>query len=141
MTISLSLLIISTMLISHQNNPLQNYRWKNRIILLYAHETSEAYYEQRGFIKSDAEGIEERDLLIFELFKKKGYDPDGQLLTNYDYRWFMNKYIRKQNNFQFTLIGKDGGVKLDADEPVTNKRLFGLIDRMPMRIQDMKKNK
>jgi len=44
--------------------------------------------------------------------------------------------------FQVLLIGKDGGVKLRSSEPVSMKDLFGLIDSMPMRQQEMEsKNK
>jgi len=40
-------------------------------------------------------------------------------------------------SFQVLLIGKDGGVKLRSSEPVSMKDLFGLIDSMPMRQQEM----
>ncbi len=36
---------------------------------------------------------------------------------------------------------KDGGVKLRSSEPVSTKDLFGLIDSMPMRRQEMESKK
>jgi hypothetical protein len=39
------------------------------------------------------------------------------------------------------LIGKDGGVKLRSSEPVSVKDIFGLIDSMPMRRQEMDSGK
>jgi hypothetical protein len=40
-----------------------------------------------------------------------------------------------------TLIGKDGTVKLRSAEPVPVKDIFGLIDSMPMRRQEMDSGK
>jgi len=43
--------------------------------------------------------------------------------------------------FQVYLIGKDGTVKLRSAEPVPVKDIFGLIDSMPMRRQEMESKK
>lgn len=40
--------------------------------------------------------------------------------------------------FTFILVGKDGGEKLRAMEVVTNEKLFGTIDKMPMRQSEIK---
>ncbi len=39
----------------------------------------------------------------------------------------------KSGQFTILLIGRDGGEKYRTHEPVTTKRLFGIIDAMPMR--------
>jgi hypothetical protein len=36
------------------------------------------------------------------------------------------------------LIGKDGGVKLRAEEPLPAAEFFALIDTMPMRRREMR---
>jgi hypothetical protein len=41
------------------------------------------------------------------------------------------------HEFQVVLIGKDGGVKLRQEEPISLADLFALIDSMPMRRQEM----
>ncbi|GGB82146.1 DUF4174 domain-containing protein [Dyadobacter sediminis] len=41
--------------------------------------------------------------------------------------------------FTFILIGRDGGEKLRSAEIVKTDKLFGLIDAMPMRRREMKK--
>lgn len=40
--------------------------------------------------------------------------------------------------FRVLLVGKDGGVKLDSDAPVTPAELFTLIDAMPMRKAELR---
>ncbi|MCB1510262.1 MAG: DUF4174 domain-containing protein [Hyphomicrobiaceae bacterium] len=41
--------------------------------------------------------------------------------------------------FQAVLVGKDGGSKLRSAQPISARRLFGLIDAMRMRQQDMRR--
>ena len=41
-------------------------------------------------------------------------------------------------SFRVVLIGKDGGVKLRQEEPISVADLFALIDSMPMRKQEMR---
>ena len=43
------------------------------------------------------------------------------------------RYHIKTGQFTVLLIGKDGGEKYRAHEPLTTYRLFGIIDAMPMR--------
>jgi hypothetical protein len=43
----------------------------------------------------------------------------------------------RSGHFQALLIGKDGTVKLRSAEPLPAKDIFGLIDSMPMRRQEM----
>ena len=42
-----------------------------------------------------------------------------------------------QNKFRSILIGKDGSIKLDRSIPIDPCYLFGLIDLMPMRRQEI----
>lgn len=41
--------------------------------------------------------------------------------------------------FRVILVGKDGGVKLSSDAPVSAATLFSLIDSMPMRRDELRK--
>ncbi|NBF41151.1 MAG: DUF4174 domain-containing protein [Spirochaetes bacterium] len=49
-----------------------------------------------------------------------------------------DKYGVDGQQFVVLLIGKDGGVKLRAEEPVTTTELFSLIDSMPMRRREIR---
>ena len=122
-----------------QENPLQKYNWKNRIIIIYS-DNSKLSDQQLLTIQSDSAGFVDRDLLVFQLFKNHGLGPQGDVIKAEDHSWLLNKYFSKARGFQFLLIGKDGGIKLKSDKPVGNSKLFALIDGMPMRMQEMKKN-
>lgn len=52
----------------------------------------------------------------------------------------MARRLRVQpKGFLFVLVGKDGGVKLTSRSLVSRKRLFGIIDAMPMRRDEMRR--
>lgn len=44
----------------------------------------------------------------------------------------------EDGRFAVALVGKDGGVKFRADEPVPAREIFGRIDAMPMRRREMR---
>jgi hypothetical protein len=48
------------------------------------------------------------------------------------------KYKAAAKTFTFILIGKDGGVKLRANEPISKEKLYRTVDDMPMRKSEMK---
>jgi len=50
------------------------------------------------------------------------------------------KYKIPKNQFTIILIGLDGGEKLRQTKPLDTTTLFAIIDGMPMRRQELKKN-
>jgi hypothetical protein len=65
----------------------------------------------------------------------------NQLLSEKSVQAIRKRFGVKVGTFQVLLIGKDGGVKLRSSGPVSMKDLFGLIDSMPMRQQEMDSKK
>lgn len=116
---------------------LEDLRWKYRVILIFAREP----YLSNALSNLDdlkAE-IEERDIAWFVL-------GDNTLHTNYDGKLedqlreeLMNSYFTPvPTETAVRLIGKDGTLKsrsTDLDLEAT----FGLIDRMPMRREEMRR--
>lgn len=50
-------------------------------------------------------------------------------------------YGIRKSEFRTILVGKDGGAKLSSRSPVSEQRIFGLIDGMPMRREEMRRQK
>ena len=46
--------------------------------------------------------------------------------------------IEIEKEYQNLLIGKDGGVKLKNNSPISNIKIFNTIDAMPMRQREMR---
>ena len=106
-----------------QGIELNQYLWKNRIILTFADDE-----DHPGLIKLKAEMKENeceilnRDLLHFH-FSNDG--KTGKHITTND------------RSFKILLIGKDGGIKYESNQYVSLIQLFELIDLMPMRQDEM----
>ena len=49
-------------------------------------------------------------------------------------------FLSDQGSFNFYLIGLDGGIKFSSSSIVDNKKLFNLIDVMPMRRHEIENN-
>lgn len=116
---------------------LDAYRWQNRIILVFAPAAGDTVYAQQlaAFATREAE-LADRDLLIGRFPADEQGSFAGQPVAQSGGATLRERYDVAAGDFGLILIGKDGGVKLSADEPVSTARLFELIDSMPMRQQE-----
>jgi hypothetical protein len=80
---------------------------------------------QKKILQADEEGLAERDIII-------------TLITPESDKKRFEKLMKNGKGLRFILIGKDGGIKLSSDKPVTLEQLFALIDSMPMRRYEVK---
>ena len=106
-----------------QGIELNQYLWKNRIILTFADEEDHPdSIKLKAEINENVCEILNRDMLHFH-FSNDHYF--GKLTTTND------QFLR------ILLIGKDGGLKYESSRSVSIFRLFELIDSMPMRQYEM----
>ncbi|MFD1383286.1 DUF4174 domain-containing protein [Rhodanobacter aciditrophus] len=106
--------------------------WENRIIVANSEQNRD---ELTDLFSQENNGIIDRDVIWFVF-------SDDELQTNYPGTVSPSLLNRVKSQYQLSdneviLIGKDGGLKerisgLDLD------RLFGDIDRMPMRVREMR---
>ena len=117
-------------------------RWKNRVFLLFSPSESDASFQaQKQGLVSGAGGVIERDLVVLEIIEQGQSRVGNQILSGKSVQDIRKRLGVHTGPFQVLLIGKDGGVKLRSREPVSMKDLFGLIDSMPMRRQEMDSKK
>ena len=125
--------------------PLEAFTWQNRIVLIFADTPESAPLQTQSAIDSKIFlGMVERDMELFtilsaartvtpyirpHILRAKGVIPDYAAL-NHDYN-------PKDLPFLVVLIGKDGGVKGQWQNPVSYQEIYGIIDAMPMRIREM----
>lgn len=88
------------------------HQWKHRVLIIDTPSMQSApYLQQISIFDAAAAGLKERDL---------------QVMTQ-----------TAAPAFRVRLVGKDGGVKLDRDTPMTTEALFTIIDAMPMRQDEL----
>ncbi|MFT6811266.1 MAG: hypothetical protein ACJA01_004514 [Saprospiraceae bacterium] len=142
-----ALVILGAMIcgtINGQN--LKRNRWENRVLLIQASDiSSEKFQDQLSEFNDSQEGLEERKLLVYQIVgdkyriynspKKKSDEGwkgvEGRSFSSLD----------KGEIFKVTLIGLDGGIKLERTTILKKIALFRIIDSMPMRISEMRNNK
>lgn len=112
---------------------LDEYRWRNRILLLHANnESNSEYQKQLNHLLKNKEGLEERKIIVFHFFKthyRKGLNNK----TNHTYDNNLHTPVEEKHSYTIQLIGLDGGVKYTSNNITLYKKIQSLIDKMPMR--------
>lgn len=108
--------------VAAQEMELNQYLWKNRVLLVFPGSASEAQGEQAKILGSDPDGIRERDLVVLQVREEAT----------------LKQFKVSPGDFMLILLGKDGGVKLRQSHPLALKDLYQLIDSMPMRQREMR---
>ena len=110
-------------------DPLAGYRWASRVLVVAAPDASnDLYRAQREALASARKGRAERDLVTLEAV---GPGAKAEALRR--------RLGLPGDAFRAVLVGKDGGVKLSSDRPIPPQTLFGTIDAMPMRQDEMRR--
>lgn len=115
-------------------NPLDEYKWQNRIVLLFSND-KELLNEQVGLLETNQVGLTNRDIKIFTIYDGGSNNNNW---SNSDIIWLKKKFNAQNDPFRFILIGKDGLEKEQFTDIINSDVLFSIIDKMPMRRVEMK---
>ena len=120
---------------------LDSYRGRNRVLLVFAPSRQDArYQEQFSLLADKTAGLKERNLiLIAALADGKGRRVETRVLEDGDEKALRERYRVGPRQFRVILIGKDGHTAYSSRQPISSTRLFGLIDVMPMRREEMRR--
>ena len=109
------------------NGPLGAYLWENRPVVVFADSPNDPnFIEQMELLDAEKAALDERDVIVLT-------DTDPSAASD------LRKELRPRG-FVIVLIGKDGGVKLRKASPWNVRELSRVIDKMPMRQQEMRIN-
>jgi len=121
---------------------LARYLWKNRLLLLFSPSINdEAYLKQIRDIKENEAEIKDRDLIIFQFFNDGDGYCDNEVIQFEDVKRSYQELQINKDQFSILLIGKDGGVKMNAQHYVQTDDILNIIDQMPMRKHEMRKKR
>ena len=118
---------------------LSQFKWKNRLLLLFSPQRDHPFFDSLHQAVMNRKGdVADRDLIVFEIVEKgpstvNGADIDPQTALS-----LRTQFDTPSGEFTLVLIGKDGEVKLTRRERTEIEDIFGLIDSMPMRRQEMR---
>ncbi len=119
---------------------MRDFAWEKRVLLIFApHERRADYRQQTAHIEAVGAELRARDLTVIEAFADGSLVIEGQA-RNSAAAGFYRRFAVDLDEFRAVLVGKDGTVKLDRNDPVTSADLFALIDSMPMRRLEMRRD-
>ncbi len=104
---------------------LDRYRWKSRVLVIAAAADDPRAAAQARIAEAAGPGMRERDLVVVRAI---GAGREAAVLRR--------RLGLPTTGFRAVLVGKDGGAKLTAEEPIPAERLFATIDAMPMRREE-----
>jgi hypothetical protein len=117
---------------------IEQHRWKERLILIFApNEDDPAYLEQVARLQDSDRELKARKVVVYQILPlvyNRGINTrvwqtrEAGTLAG----------IRAEDGFGILLIGLDGGVKLRSRQVVNPEKLWALIDTMPMRKAERK---
>ena len=139
----LGILITSPLIGSTEVNLdlMENYLWKNRILLVFSPTQKNPHLlNQRSWISKNRPGFDDRHLLVFEIVNNNVLLRLEVSAVKHNASVLRSQFSVKKDQFRSILIGKDGTIKYDRPIPVDPCYLFGLIDLMPMRRQEIYNN-
>jgi glutathione peroxidase-family protein len=130
--------ILSFMLSFSQD--FKDHQWKNRVLIVSTNNEKDIdFQKQINLLENLDEELKERKLIVYQIVGDKyklGFTESYKLLNSSS-----KKYVSTKDGLQVLLIGLDGGIKLKQSSILTAEKLFAIIDGMPMRKRELRKNR
>lgn len=106
--------------LSPESAELNQYKWQKRPLVIFAPFKNDAdYLQQMAMLEKNKVQLAERDIVVLSDTAPKDH---GKLRAQLN-----------PKGFEVVLVGKDGGMKLRDQKPISAEVLFSTIDQMPMR--------
>ena len=118
---------------------LSQFKWENRLLFLFAEDSNDPLFKNlQSQIRAQKTEVDDRDLIVFEVPAKGPARMGTTPLDRQQADSIRNHFDITSNGFSLILVGKDGGIKLKREDHVDLSAVFGLIDSMPMRQNEMR---
>jgi hypothetical protein len=121
---------------------LDQYQWTNRLLFVFAPARREpSFHALHESLAAQKAGITDRNLVVFEVLESELSTENGEPLDAETARLLRERFRVPSGSFSVILVGKDGGVKLDRQDRTSLDEIFALIDSMPMRQSEMRRDR
>ncbi|MCB0164981.1 MAG: DUF4174 domain-containing protein [Anaerolineae bacterium] len=109
---------------------LAHFRGRNRLLLVFAPDTTHAdYRQQRAWLEKQQDELNSRDLLVYYFFETDPGYVGQKLIPTEAGRTALEKFGIESDQFGLILIDKNGAIILQTDKPAPPANLFDLIDQ------------
>ena len=116
-------------------------RDNSRPLLIFAPKANDLQLKmQLHYLQANPSAVTQRDIMAIAI-PLTGVAPTPITLTSADAQSARQRFGVEPGDFLVILLGKDGGEKIRSNRPVTLEMLTEIIDAMPMRQDEMKRQK
>ena len=116
------------------------YLWKKRPLILFSPSPdTPVYHAALESLSAHQHQIAERHMAIIEVFENGWVRTKGQYDSRHNAVSLRQRFSVQKGQLSSILIGKDGTLKLRQKGRLDLGEIFSVIDRMPMRQQEMRK--
>lgn len=120
------------------NVGIEQYRWIHRLLVIFARDSNSASLEeQRQIVNRHQAGLAERDVLVIWVIGNSVTAEPGSP-PRFEAAALRTLFDVGDGEYSAVLVGKDGGTKMRSSTPIGAACMFGLIDAMPMRRDEMR---
>lgn len=134
-----SLLVLLFIPLMSYTQHLDKHQWKHRLLLVISDSYENiALQKQLTLFKDTEKELAERKLAVYQI-TPSDYKESIQNSKPLKVSSLYQKYNPEQKDFKLILIGLDGGVKATYFSPTPPAKIYGIIDQMPMRQQELRK--
>jgi len=114
-------------------NHINDFKWINRLLIIKNQNQKKLFTQ----MKTNEKKLFERDIIIIVIIDENAYIENNILPYNF-YKSLKNKLNKIDNIYKTILIGRDGKIKKTYKIDIDLNVIFSDIDKMPMRINEMK---
>ena len=137
-----TLILLPLMTMAQSNDIVQQHQWKQRVLLIFSPDAFDSLYQQQlAEYQQQKVGLEERDLVMYKILDDKIIAPTGKEYDRSVAQVLRDQYQVSGKGLTVVLVGKDGGEKLTEQGLLSTDKLFATIDKMPMRQQEMRRQR
>lgn len=131
---------ISFNFMSAQN--IKSHQWKNRVVLIVSKtDSSKSLKKQLDYFKNNENEFKERKLITYQILPNRYLlSAKGELNNWIEDKTLYKEFMTLEDEFKIVLIGLDGNKKHTQNTPIYTKELYRIIDAMPMRRSEIRKN-
>ena len=114
---------------------------QKRVVLIFAATAADARWQkQQELLQQAHQELTARDLVVLGVFGNQVNASNFKMLKLPGPEALREHYKIKPDEFAVVLIGKDGTEKYRAQEVIKPGTIFQIIDAMPMRQQEMRRD-
>lgn len=135
-----NLLIILLFPLMVNAQALNEFQWKNRVLLLFTPSPQATLFQRQvALLDAVEEGMVDRRLATIFVEKSGDFENTSLFVRRSQAEWYYDHFNVEPHQFALVLVGLDGNTKIRyVNQVIEPQTIFEVIDGMPMRQNELR---